>query len=277
MFPTDKIVPDNEIVWINGYPCPPAPKVRPVAALSSVMRLVGDKENTTHVFDAVAALAGRNGHNQFRRFSATDYGKRVIETPVRMEMVFSDRDMLRSLDPGTVGRAYLAFMEGENLTPDGLIDAASAAGVDFRGETQFPAYRRFFLHQAVNHDLWHVLTGYGRDALGELCVLAFSVGQTGNPGFRLIIAVGAAAQKLEAPREAILSALREAFRMGRAVDYVLAHDVESLLRRPLADVRAELGIFEPVAYRAVPEEVRRALLKPRRRKSSAEDEIRAAA
>src|SRR3546814_14108504 len=32
------------------------------------------------------------------------------------------------------------------------------------------------------HDLFHILTGYGRDALGEQCVLAFSYSQTPSWG-----------------------------------------------------------------------------------------------
>ena len=36
------------------------------------------------------------------------------------------------------------------------------------------------------HDLWHVLTGYGRDTFGEACLLAFSYAQTGNRGIGLI-------------------------------------------------------------------------------------------
>jgi ubiquinone biosynthesis protein COQ4 len=269
MLPNDVLIPDDQIVFVNGYPCPPAPPVQPVTALRSVLKLVRDKENTMHVFDAVGALAGRNGLNQFRNFTSTDYGRRVVDTPVRIENVLSDRAFLRSLPEGSLGRAYLAFMEGENLTPDGLIDAAEEAGINFRGNVQFPAYSRFFLHQSVNHDLWHVLTGYGRDALGELCVLAYSVGQTGNPGFRLIIAIGSMAQKLEAPGVPILKAIDEGFRMGRGVQYVLQHDVEVMLRRPLAELRAELGFIEPVVYKAIPEAVKRALLQPKAPKALA--------
>jgi ubiquinone biosynthesis protein COQ4 len=276
MLPSDEIIPEDQIVFINGYPCPPAPPVRPVTALRSVLKLVRDKENTMHVFDAVSALAGRNGLNQFRNFTSTAYGRRVVDTPVQIEQVLSDRAFLRSLPDESLGRAYLAFMEGENLTAAGLIDAAEEAGINFRGETQFPAYSRAFLHQSVNHDLWHVMTGYGRDALGELCVLAFSVGQTGNPGFRLIIAIGAMAQKLEAPGVPILKAIDEGFRMGRAVDYVLQNDVEALLRRPLAEIRADLGFIEPVIYKSIPDAVKRALLQPKVKAAAADGLAKAA-
>jgi ubiquinone biosynthesis protein COQ4 len=33
------------------------------------------------------------------------------------------------------------------------------------------------------HDIWHVLTGYRRDALGEACLVAFSYAQTRGLGW----------------------------------------------------------------------------------------------
>ena len=40
------------------------------------------------------------------------------------------------------------------------------------------------------HDVWHVLTGYGTDGLGEACVVAFSYSQTKSLGFALIAHAG---------------------------------------------------------------------------------------
>jgi hypothetical protein len=39
------------------------------------------------------------------------------------------------------------------------------------------------------HDLFHIVTGYGRDPLGEACLTAFSFAQTGLKGFALIATV----------------------------------------------------------------------------------------
>ncbi len=40
------------------------------------------------------------------------------------------------------------------------------------------------------HDLWHVVTGYGRDSFGEACLLAFSYAQTRNRGIAFIAFFG---------------------------------------------------------------------------------------
>ena len=265
-------VPPEEIEWINGFATPPAPPVRPFHALASVFKLIRNKEDTRQVFEAVSALSGANGKRLFRRFTATPYGRRVISEPVRLEEILTDHEALRALPEGTVGRAYLEFMEGENLTADGLIDAAGEAGIDFRGETQFEDYRRLFLHLDVSHDLWHVLTGYGRDALGELCNLAYTRMQTRNPGFRLIIFIGLIAQKIEQPFAPLMKAVAEGARIGRDAEWILEHDVEELVRLPLEEARRRLNMPRPEIYNAVPDHIKQNLLKPKVTKTQTQRE-----
>jgi ubiquinone biosynthesis protein COQ4 len=265
-------VPPEKIEWIDGLPTPPTMPVRPLHALISTIKLIRNKEDTRQVFEVLQALAGRSSKRLFTRFIRTPYGRRVVTEPVKLEEILGDRERLRALPEGSLGRTYLAFMEGENLTPDGLLDSAEEAGIDFRGETQFPHFRRMFLHTSVSHDLWHVLTGYGRDALGELCNLVFTRTQTFNPGLRLIIAIGILAQKLDAPNLPILACAREARRMGTGVDFIQQHDVEALLPLPLAEVRRRLNITEARLYNSVPEEAKRTLLKPKVKTTQAERE-----
>lgn len=270
-------VPPEQIEWIEGLPTPPAPPVRPLHAALSVGKLILNKEDTRQVYEVVQALSGRAGKRLFQRFVSTPYGRRVVTEPVRLENILGDREPLRGLPEGSLGRAYLAFMEGENLTADGLLGAAEEAGIDYKSPTQFEEYRRMFLHINLSHDLYHVLTGYGRDALGELCNLVFTRRQTRNPGFILINRVGLVAQKLSAPEVPVLAAVREAARMGRAVDFLPQYDVEALLPLALAEVRAKLGFIAPEIYNSVPAAVKASILKPKIKKTQAEREGRAAA
>ncbi len=270
-------VPPGKIEWHEGFPLPPTQPVRPVHAFVSVIRLIRNKEDTRQVFEAVQALAGASGKRLFKKFVATPYGRRVVSEPVRLEKILSNRDWLRAMPEGSLGRAYLAFMEGENLTPEGLLGAAGEAGIDYACETQFEEFRRLFLHLSVSHDLWHVLTGYGRDALGELCNLAFTYQQTRNPGFRLIIAIGLLAQKREAWRAPLIRAVLEGRRMGKGADFIVQHDVEALLPLPLEEARARLGIIAPEIYNATPADLKANLLKPKVKETQTEREAKALA
>ena len=96
------------------------------------------------------------------------------------------------------------------------------------------------------HDLTHILTGYGRDPLGELCLLAFMYRHAGNTGQALIVA-------MSWPRlsKAARAAVRQAFRNGGKARWFQDLDFEALLPRALEDVRRELNITAPTAYQAV--------------------------
>jgi ubiquinone biosynthesis protein COQ4 len=109
------------------------------------------------------------------------------------------------------------------------------------------------------HDVWHVLTGYGTDALGEACVVSFSYGQTRNLGFAFI-GLGAALEiQRENRRIPALRAVLQAWRIGRAARWLPALDYERLFAEPLEGVRERLGLRPPTVYDAVPEPARLAL------------------
>ena len=99
------------------------------------------------------------------------------------------------------------------------------------------------------HDLLHVLTGYGRDALGEQCVLAFTYSQ--QPSFaHLFIAYAGGYNirkqiKTSAP---VFKAVSEAKRLGKACPRVVEMSIRDLLAMPLEQARCEMNIAAPVYY-----------------------------
>jgi ubiquinone biosynthesis protein COQ4 len=96
------------------------------------------------------------------------------------------------------------------------------------------------------HDLWHVVTGYGRDLLGEAAVLAFTYAQTRNRGIGAIVAM--AWWKAGAAGPWVRPFLRDAYRRGKQAAWLPAQDWEALLARPLQEVRGELRLGEPPSY-----------------------------
>jgi ubiquinone biosynthesis protein COQ4 len=248
-------------IEIEGYPAPPALPLRPVAAVRAVFRLMSNKEDTTQVFEISNALS-RDSHNKlFARFAHSPYGKRVIEEPIEMENILSDFDRLRAMPEGSFGRTYLAFMESGGLTPDGLIDVAEESGIAMR-LSEYQAYARTFMHMETTHDVWHVLTGYNRDALGELCLLEVSRVLTYNKAFLLITGIGGLLMKKQKRSIPIWAIRKEALNIGKAMAWLPEIDFEELLPLPLEEVREKLNIQTPVKYNAVPQQVKDQLLKP---------------
>lgn len=262
----------EDLVYVQGFASPPSPKFRPFHALLSAVKLVLNKDDTRQVFEVISALSRDSGRRLFERLVKTPYGKRIVTEPVKLEEILGDFPRLRAMPAGSFGRAYVDFMDEAGFTPQGLLDAAEEAGVGMKDYPELAEFRRAFTHLEVSHDLWHVITGYGRDPLGEICNLVFTRRQTRNPGLRLIIFMGVSAIKLERWSMPAIAATREAARMGDSVDFLLQHDVEALLARPLAEVRAELGFITPEIYNSIPYDVKHSVLRPKVKATQTERE-----
>jgi ubiquinone biosynthesis protein COQ4 len=100
------------------------------------------------------------------------------------------------------------------------------------------------------HDLMHILTGFGRDALGEQCVLAFTYSQQPALAHLFLGYAGAYEIKRRMKTKApIFSAVREAQKMGKACPRLVEQPIRELLAMPIDEVRAKLNIAQPVLYR----------------------------
>lgn len=215
----------------------------------AIKKLIADKEDTKQVFVILEALAGNSGFRAFKRFQKTPNAKAILQAEKPLVDYLMDRDWLASLPKGSLGERYFNFTKVEEITADGLTDAS----IEGREEEREMSAAQIKYHERMRdaHDLWHVTTGYGRDPLGELCLLAVTWRQLGNLGILLIIAAGFSVTRKEAPELGIGRALREAFRLGKAAKGLPGAHWEELLALPLEDVRRELGIQTPVAYRHI--------------------------
>lgn len=217
-------------------------RLHPIVAIRAVRALFANPEDTRQIFVIFRALRGRSGIKVFERFCASANGRRILGERRDLLAVLEDRELLRGLPDGSVGRAYLAFMEEENLSADGLVTASEGT----YEEQVTPEMDLFRRRMRDAHDLTHIFTGYGRDALGETCLLAFMNRHSKNPGQLLIIAMG----WLKMPPRA-RAAVLQAWRNGGKARWFQDLDYEALLARPLDQVRAELGIAPPTRYAAI--------------------------
>src|SRR3974390_2556273 len=84
---------------------------------------------------------------------------------------------------GSLGRAYLAFVESEGISAEGIRDAS----VKNRERSIPEAFAYLHCRMRDTHDLWHAATGYKGDVRGELALLAFTLAQNWNLGVALLI------------------------------------------------------------------------------------------
>jgi len=213
-------------------------RLRPLKAMRAfrVLQATGD---TSQVFVILRAMRGKALINTFRRFAQSALGKKVLAERRDLLPALADREGLRRLPAGSLGRAYLAFMEEEKLSAEGLVQASES----WEDDPMPPDIDLFRARMRELHDVSHVVTGYGRDPLGELCLLAFTYRQFGNLGRLLIVAM--AWSQIPAPGRA---AVFEAWRNGRSCAWLGDQDWEVLLGRPLDEVRRELSLTLPLRY-----------------------------
>src|SRR5262249_44325661 len=141
-------------------------------------------DDLPQVFTVIEAFSGPAIALNMRRMRRTSTGARLLRDRPDVAALLRDREALARLPEGSLGRAYLAFMESEGITAEGIVEA-SEQGSDAAGRTADLAYLKDRLRDT--HDLWHALTGYRGDVLGELALLGFTFAQTKNPAIALIV------------------------------------------------------------------------------------------
>jgi len=231
-------------------------RLEPLTALRAFRKLIRDKEDTAQVFEIMRALSGRSIARGYDRLLKTMEGGRQAFLREELAHKLDDPAWLARFQPGTVGAAYREFREARGFTAEGLADEARKVAPLADAPHPVIWYSRRLRDV---HDIWHVLTGYQTDALGEACVVAFSHAQTGNLGFAFI--GWGAAREIQRENRAIPArrAVFEAWRNGRAARWLPGLDYEALLDEPLETARARLGLRPATVYGTVPIEARAAL------------------
>jgi len=223
-------------------------------AFRAFQRLRADKEDTYQVFEIMRALTGRSTEKGYLRLIRTPEGGRMAYERKEFAERLMDRAWVESFAPGTVGAAYAEFTARENISAEGLIEESRKGVADGEVDAAHPL-AWFGRRIRDTHDLWHILTGYGRDALGEASLVAFSYAQTRSLGWAFI-AVGAALSAGDVGKLPVRRAILEGYRRGKAARWLPAQDYERLMAEPLEAARTRLNLTPPVLYNSIPRDQR---------------------
>lgn len=244
----------------------PSARIRPLKALHHMRKLIANKEDTHQVFKIVQALDGNSYQKTYKKFAATALGKQRIAERRNMAPMFDGRrEEFLAMPLGTLGRTYADFMVREGLTGQGLVDESLVLYLDKNGEPYQDMLQWYGERSRDLHDMFHVLSGYGRDSLGEATLLGFSQRQAYGIGRGILFIHYMAGREIikEVPRHIdIAGVLREGRDNGAAAEKILQQDFLALLDRPIEDVRAMLNIKKPVKYFAALEQIREAGIDP---------------
>jgi len=228
----------------------PFVQFEPRRALRAARILAADPDDLPQVFTIIEALSGTTLERNTRRLRAHPTGAQLLAKKPDIVERLVDREALARLPEGSLGRAYLAFVEREKITADGLREANEKG---FSGRVSLPPPLDWVNARLRDtHDLWHAATGYSGDVLGETALLAFMFAQLWNPAVALIIAVGfIKTWTVPGGGAAARRTILDGFRRGLKAKWLPAVAWEELLELPLSEVRDRLSLEEPAQYREV--------------------------
>ena len=234
-----------------------APRVRTETrdwphALRALRQLLNNHEDTGQVFEIMRALNGGAAAKGYRRLLSEPSGGRLAYERAELAKFLMDDAWLDSLPAGSVGAAYRGFIRSDHFSADGLAEISRRNDAEI--DEPHP-YAWFARKTRDVHDIWHVLTGYHRDALGEACLVAFSYAQTEGLGWAFIGA-GALWKARKGKSHPYVSAIWQGYRRGKACAWLLGQDYERLMAEPLEAARRRLGLTPPTYYDAIPVDAR---------------------
>lgn len=235
-------------------PAPTFPlTIRPFSAMAAATRLLINQEDTQQQFRVFDSLDGPQTERNFLRFAATPTGQKLIREEVDLATILCDRDALKRMPGGSLADRYIKFTDEIMVGAMDLIEAERQANVRILNVE--PARRRFISSGIQLHDIWHCIAGYGRDALGEACILEFTYGQLNTRGLAMFAVLLGLRERVLWPRVPIGKCLAEARKLGRDAEWLVAQDWRELLPTPFDDVRKRMKIGEPVIYKKYAAEI----------------------
>jgi ubiquinone biosynthesis protein COQ4 len=216
----------------------------PRRAFRAARILANDPDDLPQVFTIIESLSFGTLQRVADRMRKSDAGRRLLEKRPDVVTLLEDRAALARMPEGSLARAYLDFVESENISAEGI---RAAADKGMKNEMALPPELEF-VHARMRdtHDLWHAAVGYKGDVLGETALLAFTFAQTWNPAIALIIAIGVAKTLGVAPEAR--KTIFDGFRRGRKAAFLPAEDLESMLAMPVEEVRRRLNLESPPVY-----------------------------
>lgn len=242
--PTQQFAEDGTVL---RHPDRPEPRYSLPRAVKNFRLLMKDKEDTSLVFKIYESLPSSQFMPRVAALTMSGRGEFLRATEPNLPEILDDHATLRKTPKGSLAHAYCDFMESEGLTAAGLV-----AEADKLGRPKYPDLVQWFAERSRDtHDLFHVLTGYGRDALGEQCVLLFTHGQSPTQGHLLIGYAGAANIKkmVWGSKAPVIGAVRQAKATGKGAPSLIEQPIRELLKQPVDRVRQALNIPEPTQYR----------------------------
>lgn len=198
--------------------------------LKALEKIVGDEGNPYYGPLLNACMDSETYEGLAKLWRETAEGRELLDERPSLQGCELDLEALASLPEGTLGHEFVAYFEANGIEPF-ISDFPVRNDVDYLSKR----YRE-------THDLFHVITGYGTDELGEMELQAFVLGNLGLRQTLLILAFSVPRQVQQRGVGMLPDYARRllaAYRRGRNSRELLSVRYEDLWEQPVS-VLAEL-------------------------------------
>ena len=198
-------------------------------------RLVKNPKRTDLIFRGVEIVSKDPDQPTIKEIQ-----KRVLQNSIFKSMYQSSYvpdspslDVLKSLQADSFGYAVYQHMQTNGLNFE-LFPRLDPE--------KFMNYTSTRIYQ--DHDLWHVLLGYGVTIEDELALQAFGVAQFHSPIGTLLIAGGLLHLLAKNPTQAVqaFQKIVDGYNRGRKATFLLSQRLHDLFSLPLIEVQQRCGI-----------------------------------
>ena len=205
--------------------------VNKARALRAFVTLVRDPNRLDQVFEVADRGVDPKFYQELVAYFGRDAkGREVLRDRPRVHF---DLARLAKLPEGTLGRAFADHMRKNNLDPAALPTLEA---------TDPESFVRAHLYET--HDIWHAVTGFQADPVGEIGLQAFYLAQFPAKLATILLAAGFLHMGLFHIewKDALTSEVVRGWEMGRKAKPLFGQPWSQMWERPLADVRRDLGI-----------------------------------
>ena len=220
-------------------------QVRWREGLRTIAYLYRHPYDTTQIARVIEALSGTSVKRLLARIASRPAGRALLAEKPSLRSALADHAWLRSLPAGSLGRTYIDYIYNERIE-GGMTTVVDAGTTPARNAalTDDEAFIQDYLFHT--HDIYHLVTGYKTDLIGEVCLLAFTAAQTRNTGVIAMALLGVYSLRL--PRLAGQRMWLEAGLRGMRCAWLPEQEWIAMMPLPLETVQRRLGLYPPPVY-----------------------------
>jgi ubiquinone biosynthesis protein Coq4 len=142
-------------------------------------------------------------------------------------------EFLHHCPPGSLGNTYAIHLDQMGLNPNFYRQVVVEDDASY-----------IFLRMRQTHDLWHIVTGFGIDGLGEMELKAFEIAQTRRAMAFVLLGLSVLNGVFKYPEGlgVFFDRITNAYQLGKQAKPFLAQKWEEDWEKPLTLWRSELGL-----------------------------------